>query len=123
MSPTSLTATALPWLAAAWIVTVVVVATLIYLIVHAVLGKTEPQRLPEVICALGPLIKGVAQSLARPIMPLMDREEPIPSTKHGQATGNLNPQLLDSAADDERSFKMVIEQTGVDPVPKIGESS
>ena len=123
MSPTSLTATALPWLVAAWIATVVVVATLIYLIVRAVLGKTEPQRLPEVIRALGPLIKDVAQSLARPIMPLIAQGAPVPSTRGGLATGNSDPQLDYPAADDHRSLKMVIAQTDVDPATPIEESS
>jgi hypothetical protein len=66
MSPSSLTAAALPWLVVAWIVPVVVIAALIYLIMRAVLSKTEPQTLPEVLRALTPLLKGVVQALARP---------------------------------------------------------
>lgn len=65
MSPSSPTISALPWLVTAWIVTVVVVATatLMYLIARAVLDKTEPQKLPEVLRALTPLLNGVARAL------------------------------------------------------------
>ena len=66
MSASSFTAVAVPWLVVAWIVTVVVVALLIYLIMRAVLSKTEPQRLPEVLRALTPLLRTVVQALARP---------------------------------------------------------
>ena len=78
MSPSSLTAAALPWLVVAWVVTVVVVALLIYLIVRAVLSKTEPQSLPEVLRALGPMIKGIAQALARPLIQPTDLREAVP---------------------------------------------
>jgi hypothetical protein len=77
-------AVALPWLVTAWTVTVVVVASLIYLIVRAVLGKTEPQRLPEVLSALGPMIKSVAQALARPLGPSTDSRELITKSSHGE---------------------------------------
>jgi hypothetical protein len=65
MSPDSWTATTVPWLVAGWIVTVVVVAALIYLVMRAVLSKTEPQRLPEVLRALTPLLGGLTQALTR----------------------------------------------------------
>jgi len=65
MSPSSWTVAAVPWLVMAWIVTVVIVSALIYLILRAVLSKTEPQSLPEVLRALTPLVRGVTQALAR----------------------------------------------------------
>ncbi len=89
MSSSSLTAAALPWLVMAWVVTVVVVALLIYLIVRAVLSKTEPQSLPEVLHALGPMIKGIAQALARPLVQPTDPREPIPPASRGQEGDSL----------------------------------
>jgi hypothetical protein len=78
MSPSSLTATALPWLVVAWIVTIVVVAALIYLIMRAVLSRTEPQRLPEVLRALTPLLRGVTQALTRPSAGSLTEGKPPP---------------------------------------------
>lgn len=66
MSPSFLTAAAVPWLVVAWIVTVIVTAALIYLIMRAVLNKTEPQKLPEVLRALTPMLRGIAPALTRP---------------------------------------------------------
>ena len=66
MSPGSLTAAAVPWLVVAWIVTVIVTAALIYLIMRAVLSKTEPQKLPEVLRALTPMLRGIVQALTGP---------------------------------------------------------
>jgi hypothetical protein len=63
MSLNSSTVSVLPWLVSAWIATVVIVATLIYLLARAVLGKTDPQRLPEVLRALTPLLNGIARTL------------------------------------------------------------
>lgn len=65
MLPSSLPATALPWFVAAWIATIVVVSVLIYSIVRAILAKTDPQRLPEVLRALAPLLHGLVRALAK----------------------------------------------------------
>jgi hypothetical protein len=65
MTPSSSAVSALPWLVAAWIVTVVVVSLLIYLIAREVLRKTDPQSLPEVLRALTPLLNGVARALGK----------------------------------------------------------
>ncbi len=84
MAPSSLTATAVPWLVVAWIVTVVVVSALIYLIMRAVLSKTEPQRLPEVLRALTPLLRGVTQALTRPSADPEDRRKAVLDPLIGQ---------------------------------------
>jgi hypothetical protein len=123
MSPGSLTAAALPWLVMGWVVTVVVVALLIYLIVRAVLGKTEPQRLPEVLHALGPLIKGIAQALARPLMPPTDTMGPIPPANRGQETDSPDTRLLNPAVNGKPPLKMVAGQTGEDLATPIKETS
>jgi len=96
MSPTSLTAAALPWLVVAWVITVAVVALLIYLIVRAVLSKTEPQRLPEVLCALGPLVKSIAEALARPPTQLMKPRDLVWSAARSRKGGSLDVQLPNS---------------------------
>jgi hypothetical protein len=123
MSPGSLTAAALPWLVVAWMVTVVVVALLIYSVVRAVLSKTEPQSLPEVLRALGPMIKGIAQTLARPLLQPTDPREPIPPTTPGQEGGSLYPQLPHSVVDRESAPKMADGQSGEDAVMPIREIS
>jgi hypothetical protein len=98
MSPISLTAAAVPWLVMAWVVTIAVVALLIYLIVRAVLGKTEPEGLPEVLRALAPLIKGVTEALVRPFAQGMDHREQVPLTSRGQEGDSLDVQLLPPVA-------------------------
>ncbi len=89
MSPSSPTVSALPWLVTAWIGTVVVVAALIYLIARAVLGKTDPQKLPEVLRALTPLLNGVARALTQLPTSLSPDERPpldAPITQTGDTT-------------------------------------
>jgi hypothetical protein len=77
MTSGSSAVSALPWLVAAWIATVVVVSALIYLIAREVLRKTDPQHLPEVLRALAPLLNGVARTLGKlPIGSLADKELP-----------------------------------------------
>ena len=97
MSPSSLTVAALPWLVLAWIVTVVVVAVLIYLIMRAVLSKTEPQRLPEVLRALTPLLRVVAQALARPSAGSPAEGKPPLDTLTGQ-TGDTPVMQIEEAS-------------------------
>ncbi len=81
MIPSSSAVSALPWLVAAWIVTVVVVAVLIYLIAREVLRKTDPQSLPEVLRALTPLLNGVARALGKlPIGSFAENELPSGQT-------------------------------------------
>jgi hypothetical protein len=93
MSPSLSAVSALPWLVVAWIVTVVVVAVLIYLLARAVLGKTDPQSLPEVLRTLAPLLNGVARALTKlPIVSSADRE--LPS---GQ-TGNTSVEAGEEAS-------------------------
>ena len=123
MSPGSLTAAALPWLVVAWVVTVVVVALLIYLVVRAVLSKTEPQSLPEVLRALGPMIKGIAQALAQPLLQPTDPREPIPPATPGQEGGSLYPQLPHPVVDRKSPPKMAEGQSGEDAVMPIREIS
>lgn len=94
MSPSSSAASALPWLVVAWIATVVVVAALIYLLVRAVLGKTDPQRLPEVLCALAPLLNGVARALTK--LP------PGLSMQQEQTVNHPTEQPADAAAEPTR---------------------
>jgi hypothetical protein len=65
MSPSSPAASAVPWLVAGWIGTVVVIAALIYLISREVLRKTDPQNLPEVLRALTPLLNVIVRALAK----------------------------------------------------------
>ena len=123
MSPSSLTAAALPWLTVAWVVTVVVVALLIDLIVRAVLSKTEPQSLPEVLRALGPMIKGIAQALARPLVQSTDPRELIPPASRGQEGDSLYNQLPDPMVDRKLPLKMVDGQSGEAPVMPVREIS
>lgn len=121
MSPSSLTGAALPWLVVAWVVTVVVVASLIYLVVRAVLSKTEPQSLPEVLGALGPMIKDIAQALARPLLqPVDPREQIRPS--HGEASDSLYAQSPRSTVERKPPLKMVdgqIEEASVMPAREV----
>ena len=78
MSPISVAESAMPWLVVGWMVTIVVVAALLYLIVRAVLRKTEPQTLPDVLSALGPLLGGIARALAqRPSAASVSRVSPL----------------------------------------------
>lgn len=93
MPASSLTAAALPWLVAGWIATVVVISVLIYSIVRVVLGKTDPQSVPEVLRALSPLLHGLVRSLAK--LPtglpanetrLLEPQSPIP----GETPSELN---------------------------------
>src|SRR5712691_10301194 len=121
MSPSSLTAAALPWLVVAWVVTVVVVASLIYLIVRAVISKAEPQSLPEVLRALGPVLKGIAQALARPLVQPTDLREPIPPASRGRGGDTLYVQPPDLVVERKPPLKMVNGQTGEDSVMPIGE--
>jgi hypothetical protein len=73
----SLPAAALPWLVTGWILTILVVAVLIYLIFREVIRKTDPQSLPEVLRALTPLLNGVARALSKlPIGSHADKELP-----------------------------------------------
>lgn len=93
MSLISSTASALPWLVMAWVATVVVVALLVYLIARQVLGKTDPQSLPEVLRALTPLLDVVIQPLAKlPIGLPADNELPA-----GQ-TGNTSAESVEEAS-------------------------
>lgn len=81
MSPSLPAASAVPWLVAGWIATVVVTAVLIYLIARQVLNKTEPQSMPEVLRALAPLLSAVVRPLAKlPIGPTADKELPSGQT-------------------------------------------
>lgn len=81
MSPSMPAASAVPWLVAGWIATVVVVAVLIYLIARQVLSKTEPQSMPEVLRALTPLLSAVIRPLAKmPIGSPADKELPSGQT-------------------------------------------
>lgn len=123
MSPSSLTAAALPWLVVAWVVTVVVVALLIYLIVRAVLSKTEPQSLPEVLHALGPMIKGIAQALARPLVQSTDSREPIPPAGRGQEGDSMYAQLLAPVADRKPLLETLAGQIVEDSVMPTKEIS
>jgi hypothetical protein len=93
MHPSSSAVSALPWLVVAWIATVVVVAVLVYLIARQVLGKTDPQRLPEVLRALTPLLNVVVRPLARlPIGSSADNELPA-----GQ-TGNTSAESVEESS-------------------------
>ena len=93
MSPSLPAASAVPWLVAGWIATVVVVAALVYLIARQVLSKTEPQSMPEVLRALTPLHSAVIRPLARlPIGTPADKE--LPS---GQ-TGNTSVEPSEEAS-------------------------
>lgn len=84
MSFSSSVISPLPWLAIAWVATVVVVAVLIYLIARAVLDRTDPHRLPEVLNALTPLLTGVARALTHlPSSPPVD-QKPSSSAPVGQ---------------------------------------
>ena len=65
MSPRLPAASAVPWLVAGWIATVVVVAVLVYMIAREVLRKTDPQNLPEVLRALTPLLNVITRALAK----------------------------------------------------------
>jgi hypothetical protein len=85
VSPSSLTAAAIPWLAVAWIVTVVIVAALIYAIIHMVLSKADPQKLPDVLCALTPLLAGITRSLVRSPADASVDQEPALDSMVGQA--------------------------------------
>lgn len=92
MSPSSMPTAALLLVIIAWIVTVVVVSSLIYLIVRAVLGKTDPQSLPEVLRALSPMLYGLARTLAKLPMGLPGNEVPPPSAPTMQ-TGDTSAEL------------------------------
>jgi hypothetical protein len=77
MSPSLPAASAVPWLVAGWIATVVVIAVLIYLISREVLRKTDPQNLPEVLRALTPLLNVIVRALAKlPIGSPTDKQLP-----------------------------------------------
>ncbi len=77
MSPSLPAASAVPWLVAGWIATVVVVAVLVYMIAREVLRKTDPQNLPEVLRALTPLLNVITRALAKlPIGSPTDNELP-----------------------------------------------
>lgn len=97
MPSSSLPAAALPWFVAAWIAAVVVVSVLIYLIVRAVLGKTDPQRLPEVLRALTPLLGGLARVLAKLPTGLPANEMPPPVAPTVQ-TGDASAELPEEAS-------------------------
>jgi hypothetical protein len=122
MSPSSLTATALPWLAVAWVITVVVVALLIYLIVRAVLSKTEPQSLPEVLRALGPMIKSIAQALARPLVQPTDLRGPVPPASRGEEGDGLYVQLPDLVVERKPAHK-TLDAHGETPIMPVREIS
>lgn len=93
MSPSLPAASAVPWLVAGWIATVVVIAVLIYLIARQVLNKTEPQSMPEVLRALAPLLSAVIRPLAKlPIGSVADKELPA-----GQ-TGNTSAESAEEAS-------------------------
>jgi hypothetical protein len=83
----SVPAAALPWFVAGWVATVVVVSALIYLIVRAVLGKTDPQKLPEVLRALSPLLQGLVRVLAKPPPGLPGNETSSPDAPTMQNRG------------------------------------
>lgn len=86
MTPSSPAISALPWLAAAWIGTVLVVAVLIRLIARDVLRKTDPQNLPEVLRALTPLLNVIVRALGRlPIGSQGDKELPSGQTENTSA--------------------------------------
>ena len=87
MTPSSPAILALPWLVAAWIATVVVVAALIYLIARGVLSKTDPQRLPEVLRALTPLLNGIAKTMTQLPTSLSADQKPPLSAPTGQTEG------------------------------------
>lgn len=72
-------ASAVPWLVAGWIATVVVVATLIYLIARQVLNRTEPQSMPEVLRALASLLDVIIRPLAK--LPIGTTTEIDPSAR------------------------------------------
>jgi hypothetical protein len=93
MSSSSPTYSALPWLAVAWIATVLVVAVLIYLLARAVLGKTDPQKLPEVLCALTPLLNGVARALTQ-LPPALSSDEMPRSGKPAGDTGDKGVEKI-----------------------------
>jgi hypothetical protein len=97
MLPSSMPAAALPWFVAAWIATVAIVSVLIYLIVRAVLGKTDPQRLPDVLRALTPLLQGLARTLARLPTGLPANEMPQPGAPTVQ-TGDTSAELPEKAS-------------------------
>jgi hypothetical protein len=92
-----LSAAALPWFVSAWIATVAIVSVLIYLIVRAVLGKTDPQRLPEVLRALTPLLHGLARALAKLSAGLPANETPQLGTPTKQ-TGDTSDDLPEKAS-------------------------
>ena len=55
-----------PWpvlLVGAWLLTIMIIATVIYLIARSVIHKSDPRDLPEVLRALAPLLTGTARSL------------------------------------------------------------
>ena len=99
------------------------VALLIYLIVRAVLSKTEPQSLPEVLHALGPMIKGIAQALAPPLIQPTDSREPIPPARRSQEDDSLYAQLPDPMVDRKPPLKMVDGHIGEDSVMPAREIS
>ncbi len=93
MSPSLPATSAVPWLVAGWIATVVVIAVLIYLIARQVLNKTEPQSMPEVLRALAPLLSAIIRPLAKlPICSPEDKELPT-----GQ-TGNTSDEPDEEAS-------------------------
>lgn len=84
-------ASAVPWLVAGWIATVVVIATLIYLIARQVLSKTEPQSMPEVLRALTPLLSAVIRPLAKlPIGSSTNKE--LPSGQTGDTSAESDEE-------------------------------
>ena len=86
MSPSLPAASAVLWLVAGWIATVVVAAALIYLIAREVIRKTDPQNLPEVLRALTPLLNVIARALAKlPIGSPADKELPAGQTGNTSA--------------------------------------
>lgn len=88
----SLPTAVLPWFVVGWVATVVVVSVLIYLIVRAVLGKTDPQKLPEVLRALSPLLHGLVRALAKLPTGLPANEMPpsgAPTTQNGDTAVEL----------------------------------
>jgi hypothetical protein len=76
MAPSMPAVSAVPWLVAGWIATVIVIAVLIYLIARQVLSKTEPQSMPEVLRALTPLLNVVVRPLAKLPIGTSNEDEP-----------------------------------------------
>jgi hypothetical protein len=80
----------LPLLLVTWMVTVVIVSTLVYAIAKAAINKADARDLPQVIAALAPLLAGLANSLTR-----------VPGTRRADGPDSVRDQADGEQTDDE----------------------